>query len=89
MIEGKILIHLVSKEGVRINLERVSMIDKIPRPKNVKGIQSFFGQVNLKKIFVTNFAKKTRPISKMLKKGANIRWDGDPLVAFQNIKEEI
>ena len=36
--------------------------------------------------FVTNFAEISRPISKMLKKGAIIDWKGEPSQAFQDIK---
>ena len=36
--EGKLLGHIVSKDGVRIDPKRVMTIDKIPKPKNVKGI---------------------------------------------------
>ena len=36
--EGKLLGHIVSREGVKIDPERVAAIDKIPKPKNVKGI---------------------------------------------------
>ena len=36
--------------------------------------------------FVTNFVEISRPISKMLKKGAIIDWNGEPSQAFQNIK---
>ena len=39
--------------------------------------------------FITIFAEISRPISKMLKKGAKIKWDGEPSVAFQEIKEAI
>ena len=70
-------------------LKRVATIDKVQKPKNVKGIQSFFGQVNFLRRFVTNFAEVSRPISKMLKKGATINWEGDPSVAFQEIKSAI
>ena len=38
VIEGKFLGHIVSKDGIRIDPERVMAIDKIPKPKNVKGI---------------------------------------------------
>lgn len=44
--EGKILGHIVSKYGVRIDPERVVAIDRIPILKVVKAIQSFFGQIN-------------------------------------------
>ena len=63
--------------------------DKVPKPKNVKGIQSFFGQVNFLRRFVANFAENSRPISKMLKKGEVGTWDSEPSRAFDEIKEEI
>lgn len=72
MTKGKLLVHIVSKEGVRIDLERVEDIDKIPIPKTVKSIQSFFGKINFVRRFISSFAKIVKPISKMLKKGAKI-----------------
>ena len=36
--EGKLLGHIASKDGVKINPERVASIDKVPKLKNVKGI---------------------------------------------------
>jgi len=68
--QGRLLGHIVSKVCVKIDPERVATIDKVPKPKNVKGIQYFFGQVNFLRRFVTNFAEISRPISKMIKKGA-------------------
>jgi hypothetical protein len=70
--EGRLLGHIVSKDGIKIDPERQAAIDKVPKPKNVKGIQSFFGQVNFLRRFVINFAEISRPISKMLKKGDTI-----------------
>lgn len=71
---------------MKIDPERVAAIDKVPKPKNVKEIQSFFGHVNFLRRFVTNFAEISRPISKMLKKGAIIDWNGEPSQEFQDIK---
>lgn len=80
--EGKLLGHLVGKEGVRIDIERVEEIDKIKKPKNVKGIQSFFGQINFLRRFITNFAKISRLVSKMLKKGSEIKWNEESSMMF-------
>ena len=44
--EGRLLGHIMSKDGVNIDPKRVATIDEVPKPKNVKEIQSFFGQVN-------------------------------------------
>jgi len=41
--EGKLLVHIVSRYGVRIDLEIVKAINFILQPKIVKGVQSFFG----------------------------------------------
>lgn len=89
VIEGKLLGHLVGKNGVRIDPKRVEAIEKIQKPKSVKRIQSFFGQINFLRRFVTNFAKISRPISRMLKKGSEIKWDGEPSTVFQKIKQAI
>lgn len=55
--KDRLLGDIVLKDGVKIDLKRVASIGKVPKPKNVKGIQSFFGQVNFLKRFVTNFDK--------------------------------
>lgn len=41
--EGKLLGHIMSKKGVRIDPERVSAINEVHIPKIVKAIQSFIG----------------------------------------------
>ena len=38
---------------------------------------------------MTYFVEISRPISKMLKKGSEIKWDGEPSIAFQKIKQAI
>lgn len=87
--EGKILGHIVLKEGIKIDPERAEAIDKIPIPKTVKAIQSFFGQINFVRRFVSNFAEIIKPISKMLKKGHKIDWTAEALDAFMSIKKAI
>ena len=87
--EGKLLGHFVSREGVRIDLERVMAIDKIHLHKNVKEMQSFFGKINFIRRFITNFVKITRPISSMLKKVSKVEWNEESLKAFAEIKKTI
>ena len=74
---------------MRIDPKRVEAIDKIQKPKSIKGIQSFFGQINFLRRFVTNFTEISRPISRMLKKGSEIKWDAEPNIAFHKIKKAI
>jgi hypothetical protein len=44
MQEGKLLGHIVYKDGIKIDPKRVEAIDTINIPRNVKEIQSFLGK---------------------------------------------
>ena len=44
--EGKLLGHLVSTDGIRIDPERVKSILKINLPRSKKDVQSFIGKIN-------------------------------------------
>ena len=55
MKEGKLLGHVISKEGIRIDPSRVVAIQKIDILRNKKEIQSFLGKVNFLRRFITNF----------------------------------
>ena len=41
--EGKLLVHTISKEGIRIDPDRVSAILKVEEPRSKKEVQSFIG----------------------------------------------
>jgi hypothetical protein len=68
MQEGKILGHIVSKDGIKIDPERVEAIDTINIPRNVKEIQSFLGKIIFSRRFIPNFAEIVKLITDMLKK---------------------
>ena len=43
MKEGKLLGHIISKDGIRIDLDRVNANLKVEEPVNKKEVQSFIG----------------------------------------------
>ena len=55
MKEGKLLGHVISIKGIRIDPSRVAAIQKLDIPRNKKEIQSFLGKVNFLRRFITNF----------------------------------
>ena len=74
MTEGKLLGHIVSAEGIKIDQEWVKDILKITIPRNKKEIQSFIGKINFLRWFIPNFAKIIKHITEMLKKDREIKW---------------
>ena len=57
MKEGKILGHIISKDGINIDLDRVKEILKVDMERNKKEIKSFIGKINFLRLFIPNFAK--------------------------------
>ena len=55
--EGKLLGHLVSADGIRIDLERVKEILKISLPRIKKDVQSFIGKINFLRWFIPNLLR--------------------------------
>ena len=71
--EGKLLGHIISKNGIRIEPARVEAIEHIALPKNKKEVQSFIGKVKFLRRFIIDCAEKMRNITEMLRKGSEIK----------------
>ena len=85
--EGKLLGHIISKEGIRIDPSRVEAIQKIDIPQTKKEIQSFIGRLNFLCRFISNFVEIMKHITNMLKKENEIKWNLDARNSFANIKK--
>ena len=59
--EGKLLGHIISKDGVKIDPERIEAIKNIPFPKNVKALQCFNRHINFIRRFIPNLAECMKP----------------------------
>ena len=84
--EGKLLGHLVSIDGIRIDPERVKAILKISLPRSKKDFQSFIGKINFLRWFIPNFAKTIKQITVLLKKDQEVKWTTEAKNAFEKIK---
>jgi hypothetical protein len=84
--EGKLLGHIISKEGVKLDPERVEAIGKVPLPLTKKTLQSFLGQTNFVHRFIPNYAEIMKPIYKLLKKDVKFEWKKQSRQAFELLK---
>eukprot|EP00253_Pinus_taeda_P015200 PITA_15200 len=84
--EGKILGHIISKYGIRIDPERIQAILQIPYPRNIKELRAFLGKINFLRRFIPNLAELIRLLSNMLKNNAKVKWSLETKQAFESIK---
>ncbi|WP_162558341.1 ribonuclease H family protein, partial [Proteus mirabilis] len=87
--EGKLLGHIVSRDGVKIDPARVQVVQKIPLPRSKKDIQKFLGKINFLRRFVSNYVEIVKEITNMLKKGNEVHWNKEAKESFSRIKEAL
>jgi hypothetical protein len=68
--EGKMVGHIVSKDGVAIDLEKLNRISKLPFPTMKKTLRGFLGMVGYYCRFIHMFVAKTRPLTRFLREDA-------------------
>jgi hypothetical protein len=85
MQEGKLLMHIISKEGINIDPNRVEGILKFITPHS-KEVQSFPRKVDFLRRFIPNLAEIIKNIIDMLKKGNEIKWNPEARRSFEYIK---
>ncbi|MCY6525022.1 hypothetical protein, partial [Actinobacillus pleuropneumoniae] len=84
--EGKLLSHIISKDGIRIDPERIQAILQVPYPRNIKELQAFLGKINFLRRFIPNLAELIRLLNNMLKKDSKVKWSLEAKQAFEGIK---
>ena len=81
--KGKLLRHVVSKDGISIDPERIHAIKDISPPKEQSTLRSFFGKINLVRTFVPNFVGIIKPMNDLLKKDTPSLWNQATNRAFE------
>ena len=84
--DGKLLGHIIPKDGIWIEPMRIEAILQIPHPWNIKELQAFLGKINFLRTFISNLAELIRLLNNMLKKYLNIKWTLQAKKSFEDIK---
>ena len=65
--------HIVSKEGISVDPEKVKAIMEWSVPKNVSNIRSFMGITGYYRKFIEGFSNISYPITSLQKKGKKVQ----------------
>jgi hypothetical protein len=68
--EGVVLGHIVSDKGIQVDKAKISVIEQLPPPVNVKGVRSFLGHAGFYRRFIKDFSKIAKPLTQLLLKDA-------------------
>eukprot|EP00253_Pinus_taeda_P029666 PITA_29666 len=78
--------HIITKEGIAVDPEKIKTIMDWPTPKDVADIRSFMGLAGYYRRFVEGFSRVAYPITSLKKKGKAFRWTADCQRSFEQLK---
>ena len=80
---------MVSRDGIQCNPDKVSAVEKWPRPQNLKELGSFSGLCSYYRMFIQDCSEIMAPLIHLTKRIVKFRWDEKCEVAFSKIKQAL
>ena len=85
----KYLGHVVDKDGLHTHPEKVSAIQNLGPPRNLKEARRFLGLISWYRRFIKDAARLSAPLHKLLKKKAKWEWTKVHQDAFDELKQKL
>ncbi|GBN43865.1 Transposon Tf2-9 polyprotein [Araneus ventricosus] len=79
--------YVIEEGTIRPSPPKTTAVQNVPQPKNVKQMQSFLGLTGYFKKFVPGYSKIAKPLSDMLRNGAEFEFGPMQRQAFDRLKE--
>jgi hypothetical protein len=87
--ERIVLRHKISERGIEVDRAKVEAIEKMPCPRDVKGIRSILGHAGFYRRFIKYFSKISKPLTNLLQKDVPFVFDDDCKEAFETLKKAL
>ena len=81
--------HVVNKEGILPDPEKIEKVKNFPRPKTVKDIRSFLGLASYYRKFIGGFSEIAKPMNELVKKDVPFKWEEHQEEAFRKLKKKL
>lgn len=89
MKQGIILGHVISEIGIEVDKAKIKTVKKLPPPTDIKSLRNFLGHAGFYTRFIKDFSKITKPLTQLLQKDVNFKFDEDCFQAFTTLKQSL
>ena len=87
--EIRYLGHIISKDGIRMDPEKLKIIEEWPQPRNLHEVRSFIGMCSYYRRFIEKFSIIAGPLHDLTKKKVKFQWTAKENNAFLKLKEKL
>jgi hypothetical protein len=81
--------HIISNGGILVDPAKVMEIMEWRVPTTVTEIQSFLGLAGYYQRFIEGFSKIAKPMTSLLEKGREFKWDEQCQDSFDQLKKRL
>ncbi|XP_057475894.1 uncharacterized mitochondrial protein AtMg00860-like [Actinidia eriantha] len=81
--------HIISKEGISVDPQKIEAVVNWPQPTNATEIRSFLGLAGYYRRFVQDFSRLAIPMTRLTRKHVTYKWDADCEDSFQELKKRL
>ena len=78
--------HVIGRDGVKPNPEKIIAIKKFPKPTTVRGIRQFLWLSGYYRRFIQDYAELAKPLSDLLKKDVKWEWGCNQRRSFRKLR---
>ena len=79
--------HVINKDGISVDPDKIKTIEKWSVPKDVTDVRSFMGITGYYRRFIEGFSRIMNPITSLEKKWKKFVWDKRCEESFRKLKE--
>lgn len=84
--EVKYMGHLFTREGIKVDEEKIRAIIQMKQPKNKEELDTFLGMITYVGRFVPNLSEKNATLRNLKKKNVIWHWDANAQKSFLDLK---
>jgi hypothetical protein len=81
--------HIIGKDGIKPDPNKINKITQLKPPVNVKGVRSVLGLCSYYRKFIKDFSKIAKPLTNLIKKDVKFEWNDTHQKAFDELKNKL